>query len=129
MNPEKTGLSTYRIDTTKDKQTTNEEIVVFIHKYLEDHDVELKDIGFMGTLYGMHHMVVPVPGLIERSFGRLCSKIDDTFINSSPQRLVLVDEYQAGMQKLNDTFLVCEAKLGIIGWYGEDEFQVQLISS
>ncbi len=129
MNINNIYSSIYNIDKTKDKQIINEEIVAFIHKILEEHAVKLNEIGFMGTLYSMNHIIVPVPGLVELSFGRLCSKINDRFISGSPQRLLLVDEYQDGMQKLSETFLATGAKSGIIGWYGENEFEIKLISS
>ncbi|MBI4649863.1 hypothetical protein HY745_00920 [Candidatus Desantisbacteria bacterium] len=111
------------------KNKEHEHIVSFIHDQLVKHAIELKKIGFLGILYGMNHVSVRVPSLTELAFGRLYKKHKDRYLCISLQRLYLVDDYQTGIDKLADAFRAFEANLGIICWYGEDKFEIMLVSS
>jgi hypothetical protein len=83
----------------------------------------------MGTVYGPNHVSARVPGLTELAVGRLCRKHKDRYLRGSPQRLNLVDERQAGIDKMIEAFCAFEASEGVICWYGEGEFEIALVSS
>jgi len=147
------------VDKACERGETHNQIILFIYENFIKHSVNMINIGFMGTVYGKTHISVRVPGLMELAIGQFYtnrtkqrksnylllfsflnkwqawfrsfsgSEKNDRYFSISPQRLNLVDERVDGLNKMADAYRAFETKAGIICWYGENEFEVMMVSS